>query len=352
MKPMPSVAVLALCLVTCACGGGSSSGSVASAPVPAPSPTPIPTPTPTQSPGFTPTVVPTEILPGTTAAHAIIKNTGHEEILDSSRVSIGRDASGNYLVTLPVVTGQTTGLSEGFLRRFEFLAANRTIRASGAQQYGWGRSGSIFPNEQSALIVLPARTAANPLNYVNFASLVITLDGEEMLFGDPAIPSQNAIAFGPRTAVSEIPLTGSASYSGTFATSFADRGFSVSSGDGEAYCCNPAGQLSGDLHLAVNFADRGIAGSLSNITDSTGWFTYTSTDVHHRLADFSMTGTFTPDGALSGILAAPGTPFFGGSWKGAFFGPLAAEVGGSLILRANIFDRETEYAGWFGGKRP
>jgi C-lobe and N-lobe beta barrels of Tf-binding protein B len=351
MKPMPSVAVLALSLVTCACGGGSSGGSVASAPAPVPSPTP----SPTQSPGFTPTVTPTETLAGTTAARAIISQSGeHEEILDASRVSIGRDASGNYLITLPVITGQTVGMSEGFLRRFEFLAANRTVTASGAQQFALGRSGSIFPNEKSLLTILPARTAANPLNYMNFASLQLSL-ADEVGFGDPAIPNGNAIVFGTRTAASDIPLTGSAGYSGTFATSYANRG---------VFVCDPVvcdgtaggglatfGQLAGDLRLTVNFADKGISGSLSNITDSTGWFSYTATDANHLLANLAMTGAFLADGTLSGTFAAaPGTPFTGGIWNGMFFGPQAVEVGGSMILRANL-GATTEYAGWFGGKK-
>lgn len=350
MKPTPSVAVLALSLVTCACGGGSSGGSVASAPAPVPSPTP----SPTQSPGFTPTVTPTETLPGTTAARAIISPSGeHEEILDASRVSIGRDASGNYLITLPVITGQTMGMSEGFLRRFEFLAANRTVTASGAQQFALGRSGSIFPNEKSLLTILPARTAANPLNHVNFASLQLSL-ADEVGFGDPAIPNNNAIVFGTRTAASEIPLIGSAGYAGTFATSYANRGVFVT-----CYDCDSTaggglatfGQLAGDLRLTVNFTDKGISGVLSNITDSTDWFSYTATDADHRLADLAMSGAFSADGTLSGTFAAAsGTPFTGGIWNGMFFGPQAVEVGGSMILRANL-GATTEYVGWFGGKK-
>lgn len=352
MKPPASVTAIALCLLSCACGGsgGGSIGTLASAPAPAPSPTPTPTP----SPGFIPTVTPTETLSGTTATTQPIGTTGTEEVLDASRVSIGRDVAGNYLITLPVATGQNIGLSQGFQRKFEFLAANRTTTASGAQQYTLGRSGSILPNEKSFLTILPAGTAANPLKYVNFASLLVTLT--EGGFGDPPIPVHNVIAFGDRTLVSDLPLTGSASYSGTFATTYSSRGFSVAAppesdntaGGGFA----TAGQLSGDLRMSVNFADKGISGSLANISDSTQWFAYADTDFNHRLADLAMTGTFATDGTISGTIApAAGTPFTGGIWNGMFFGPQAAEVGGSLILRADIFNLPTHFSGWFGGQK-
>lgn len=351
MKPIASMIVLALSLGTCACGGGGSgSGGIASTPVPVPSPTP----TPTQGAGFTPTVTPTETLPGTTAAIQPIGTTGVEEILDATRVSIGRDASGNYLITLPVATGQTTGLSQGFLRKFEFLAANRTTTASGAQQFANGRSGSIFPNEKSALTILPARTAANPLNYVNFASLTLTL-ADTLEFGDPAIPGQNAMVFGERTVAGDVPLAGSASYTGTFATSFGSSGFFVSCPDCDGTAGGGiarAGQLSGDLRFSVSFADKSVSGSFTNISDSTGWFSYTSTDANHRIADMALSGSFSPDGTLSGTIASTSvTPFTGGIWNGMFFGPQAAEVGGSMILRASIFDRPAHFTGWFGGKK-
>lgn len=346
MKPIASMIVLALSLGTCACGGGGSGNEgIASTPVPSP------TPTPTQGAGFTPTVTPTETLPGTTAAIQPIGTTGVEEILDATRVSIGRDAMGNYLITVPVATGQTTGLSEGFLRRFEFLAANRTVTASGAQQYALGRSGSISGDEKRFLTILPAGTAANPLKYINFASLVLTLG--EGGFGDPSIPVQNAMVFGERTTIGDIPLTGSASYAGTFATGFSSKGFSVSCPDcDETAGVATAGQLSGNLLLSVNFVDKSISGDLSNIADSTGWFSYSSSDPNHRLANIAMTGFFAFDGTISGTFAAaPGTPFTGGIWNGMFFGPQADEVGGSLILRATIFDQPAHYSGWFGASR-
>lgn len=361
MRASAPLAAIAFSLLTCACGGGgggSSGGAIASTPPPAV--TPSPTPTPAPSTGFTSTVVPTAALPGTTASVKPVGSAGHEEILDAGRLSIGRDAAGNYLITIPVVTGQTAGLSEGFLRRFEFLAANRTITPNGAQQYANGRSGSTFPNEKSALTILPASTAANPLKHVNFGSLTVTLS-DTIGFGDPLIPGGNTFVFGERTAVGDTPLTGSASFSGTFATAFATRGFSVSDGGGipcgdiAGSCGDPivvAGQLSGDVRLSVNFADRGISGSLVNIADSTGWFSYTTPDLNHRLADLAFAGSLGADGTLSGTFAdAPGTPFTGGNWNGSFFGPQAAEVGGSLILRATIFGQPSEYAGYFGGRK-
>lgn len=355
MKPNLFVAGCTLALLLSGCGDGGG-GGVASAsaplPSPAPSPTPTPTPTPTQPAGFTPTVTPTETLPGTTASVSPNGGPRVEEILDSSRVAIGRDAAGNYLITVPVSTGQATGLSEGFLRRFEFLAANRTTTASGMQQYSLGRSGSIFPNEKSFLTVLPAGTAANPLAHVNFAYLVACIN-DACSAADS--PGGNIIAFGNRTVSDDIPVSGSASYTGAFATSFGpgySAGVPPESDNTAGGGFDTAGQLAGTARLTVSFADKGVTGSLSNISDSTGWFSYTAEDVNHRIADFAMTGSFDAAGTLSGTIAAPaGTTFTGGNWVGMFFGPQAAEVGGSLILRAAPFAFPAEYAGYFGGAK-
>lgn len=354
MKPsvLPGLSGLFLCLTACGDGGGSS--SVASTPAPAPSPTP----TPASSQALTPSFTPSETLAGATATVRPVGNTGAVDLLDASSVSIARDSTGNYFITLPMLiptlTDQASGSSQSMERRFEFLASNRTTTASGAQQYVLGRSNNLWGNEKSFLTVLPAKTAANPLSYLNFASLVFTF-ADTVGPADPSVPGGSVLVFGDRTVQGDLPLSGTASYTGTFATSYASRAFSVScpecdgtSGGGFA----TAGQLAGNMRLSVNFADKSVSGSLSNIADSTGWFSYGNSDLNHRIADLAMTGSFNSGGTFSGAIAASAnTPFTGGSWNGMFFGPQAAELGGSMVLRASIFGLPTGYDGYFGGKK-
>ncbi len=337
---------VALTLSLAACGGGSSIGGVASTPPPVPSPTPPPT----QPPGFIPTVTPTEFLAATTSSVYPISPTSTEEILaDASRVTVGRDAQGNYLITLPVPTGQTNGLSNGFMRKFQFEMANAQTTSDGVVHYRVGQSGSIFPNEKSYLTIIPAGTSRNSLQHVNFAFLGTCLAAtcSDGLFpGGEQFPTGSLLAFGNMTPFGEIPVTGSASYLGRFESS----GGLVRGGCGDESCIPnyTSGHLRGNLSLDVNFTTGGIAGKLDNITDTTGYFDNAAIDTLRHLPDFKMTGQFNSAGALSGSLSAtPGTSFTDGSWNGLFYGPSAVEAGGTLILNSTI----NSFSGFFGATK-
>lgn len=336
--PLMAIAMLA------ACGGGGSAGLTSTpAPAPAPAPAPTPTPTATAAPGFTPTVTPTETLPGTDAAAGKITGGSFEEVLVATpKVSIGRDASGNYLVSVAGVSGQTSGTSSGLDRRFEFLASDRTTEADGTQRYTNGRSGSIFPGERSSLTVLPANTAANPLKHINFSYLIVC--GPATC--NTSQPGGAMIAFGERTASSEVPVSGSATYAGTFQTSRGPE-FVGSSGGDSNDISGTLGQLSGAMGVTVDFGRGSVTGSMSQIVDGTGYYTYNAETQAHRLADMTMSGSLA-SGLLSGTIdPAANSAFNGGTWNGLFFGPQAAELGGSFILRS----MENVYAGYFGAAK-
>jgi hypothetical protein len=336
-----SVAALGLSLAAC---GGSDGGGIAIATVPLPSPSPTPTP------GFTPTVVPSTLLSGSTASVYPKSATITENILaDSARVTVGRDDAGNYLITLPVPTGQVDGWSDGLLRKFQFVKADAETTSDGVIHYRVGKSGSIFPNETSFLTIIPANSSRNSLQHVNFAFLGVCLAGtcaDGQFPGGEMFPLGNLLVFGTSTPGSDVPVSGLATYSGSFETS----GGPIRGSCGDEFC-NPnytAGHLIGNLSLGIDFGRGAVTGQFSSVTDTTGYFNNSDLDPLRHIPDFALSGQIGSGGSLAGsVTATPGTSFSDGRWTASFFGPGAAEIGGTMILNSSLSD----FSGWFGAKK-
>jgi hypothetical protein len=333
--------IAALALLLAACGGSGGGGSIASTPAPLTTPTPIPTP------GFTPTVVPTQTFVGMVAAIDNVRNT-RDVLAGPSQVSVGRDDQGNYVVTLPVLPVLADG-SGSFMRTFQFDKANAETTSDGVTHYRVGVSRGFNPAERSYLTIIPAASSRNSLQHVNFAFLgacFYDTCADSQFPGGEMYPAGHLLAFGNATAGGEIPVSGLATYSGSFESS----GGPVQGGCGDDTCIPnyTAGHLVGGIMLRADFGSKAITGQLSNITDTTGYFSNSATDALRHIPDFALTGQLGPSGTLAGTLTAtPGTSFTDGRWTAAFFGPNAAEIGGTMILNSSLSD----FSGYFGVKK-
>jgi C-lobe and N-lobe beta barrels of Tf-binding protein B len=309
-------ALTALSLTLSACGG--SEGGIASTPAPIPAPTPTPTPSPTTTPtAWTPpvsvAVTPTETFSALTISTATQQAAGAAahtaNSSDSSgMVGIGRDAQGGYSLTVPWLEASTLGIN-AIGRRFDFQAASQNTTGSGyANGTYYVRQSNSSTNAYDHSLEVSPSTDPN----VKVATLIsCNLPGAESCNNEW---SRTFVVFGNATPFAEIPLTGTAGYSGSF---------------GASDMQDLAG-LGGKIDLQVDFSTKGVTGTLNSITAYEG---YSMNGSQGPLPNFTLAGQLGTNGLLGGTLTPSGDFGFGmGGWQAGFFGPNAVSIGGTMYF--------------------
>lgn len=142
---------------------------------------------------------------------------------------------------------------------------------------------------------------------------------------------------GSGTPIANVPISGSATYSGSGGGGAGTAGFSyVPDGNGGI----SKGALTGDIVVNVNFGTGAVNGSLNHMTVTPGdgsaarpWNDVALSGNINRLAsNASFTGTTSTSGPPSGAGNAGFSSAATGQLGGAFFGPNVDEVGGTWTL--------------------
>lgn len=279
---MLSAGASALTLALCGCGGGGMGVSTVAAPTPTPPPTPTPTPTP-------PPAAPP--LPNGPIGLAV---NGSFSVF-SSRYDNGKLTSGEgglqfaYSAAKDEYTISIPGFSPGQLV---------TTGASGSYDAtGWVHIASTVndvTNSNGKLTVTLDWAASSDLKYTSMGSWWST-DGQQ----------QGYFAYGVPTLPADMPVTGSADYSGHI------RG--VTSGMDYVF---------GGIDLTFNFGSGTLSGEMTPeiapVWDAIPLGTYAFRDTVYSKGATTFSGAFTVPGS-----SAPS------SFEGSFNGPNGAEVMGS-----------------------
>ena len=330
-----------------ACGGSEGGGTTLASAPPPPVPSPSPSVTSTAAFGAVTTwseaagvnaavsdpVTPVQTLP----THAVISQGGRTSGGLGQPVvwgaTIGSDDRGGYVVELPLIE---------FLTYFDGEAVGSVKAVFGANtRYAPGLSYNAFyaarANAESKngpgdyrLVLDPTR-----LTYATFGRVQICRNVAASDCADPLGQSFEfaEIVFGQVTPPGEIPLSGTASYSGGIKAETVDLDVAV---DGKA-------------RLDVNFATASVSGSLSDLTVRQDYEPITSG--HYLLPTYAVSGTLKPGGLLAGKLLPDANPngWTEGQWSGSFYGPAAAEIGAVLSL-PNTSD-DTTISGTIAARR-
>ena len=145
-----------------------------------------------------------------------------------------------------------------------------------------------------------------------------------------------ATATGSGTPIANVPIAGSANYTGTGTKGGVAGAYFVPSGTGGI----SLGTVAGDVAISVNFTSGAVTGTLSNMmaTPATGgaatpWNSVSLSGNVNRLANnASFTGSASAGTAPAGAGTAGFASTATGQLGGAFFGPNADEVGGTWTL--------------------
>lgn len=326
MKPigaLQNASLLVMALTLAACGGGGGEG-VASTPPPPPPPAPSGPPMPVSSP-----VTPKESFTAIAASTGLGPSTSPIGVLAGpDKVTVGRDASGGYTITLPIYREHT---SAGDVHRIEDTKVEfsiNTLFSENDESKTFRASKSATDNSINELII--HKTGSNigkvGLQYVNFGEFFECgiYCGSE-IFND----TRAFFVFGNETPTNDIPLSGSASYAGNLAAHLQHQ-----------Y------PLVGDVNFSVNFVSRNVSGAFTNMT-------YVFADVGGAsdvsVPDLGLSGKIDAGGTLSGVLTTnDDSPVQAGEWKAAFFGPGAKEIGGAFLIDHAPGWRITPIDGVFG----
>lgn len=304
---------LPLVLTLAACGGGGS-GSIASAPPPVSTSPPSSSLAPTLAPSGVPRapvsspVTPTESF--TSLAASVGQSVG--ALAGPDQTTIGRDASGGYTITLLLNSQTANGGYQLVDRKVEF-SANTLESQTGERKVFVALQSPASPariNDSILYIYDGANFNNAGLQYVDFGELLTCNTASGMGCTDFTWPGRAFFVFGDATPVGEIPLLGTAGYSGHL------NGYSG---------------LGGDVALSVNFASQAISGGFSRMAylvgDQAGGFE------SFAIPDLGLSGRINAGGALSGTLTSGGdlaAP--AGQWNARFFGPGAVEIGGAFLI--------------------
>lgn len=129
-----------------------------------------------------------------------------------------------------------------------------------------------------------------------------------------------AFTFGLMTPADNIPLTGTANFSGFMAGTFISKDYGPDS-------------LTGDANLYVNFGSNFISGSLNNIVG-----------LYAPFPDITMSGSFSGNQITGTAVSTSMT----GDFVARFFGPNAEEIGGTVAMSN---DDLAAMSGAFAAKR-
>lgn len=292
-----------------ACGGGGG-GEVASLPPPPPTPPGV-----ARAPVSAP-VMPTETFTSLAASVGRTVNSHGSfgpyvaALAGPNQTVIGRDAAGGYAITLPLYSQTADGSSQIVDRKVEFSAD--TLEATvGQKLYKTIQSPkSSAANYDSILYIYEGRGANYfgdvGLEHVSFGQLQTcnTATGTGCNV-ESAVYGAAYFTFGDATQGGEIPLSGTAGYSGKL------YGFV---------------ELSGDVSLSINFASQSVSGAFTNMKSN-------GENGPVPIADLDLSGSIGTGGTLSGTLASGSNPATqAGQWNAAFFGPAASEIGGAFLI--------------------
>lgn len=284
-----------------ACGGGNGT-SIANNPPP----TPAPAPTPSNA-DVVNLQYPQSFLTSAAALHSTVDSTQTVTAGSSSQSDFA--TSGTYLKydkaadSYTLIVGQN-GVSD---------ATTFTPAQKGAVGNSQGvplvtYSQGTAPNTTTLLLGVPGPTGTT-LTYTNFGVWLKTAGGA----GSGTIDSV-AFAYGIPTATTDVPKTGTISYTGVFA--------GIYNAPGSALGLGGTVSVSGDFATgAINtdFAGNSYGGQ-GQIVDSFNFAGNGSIVSGQNSYSNTLSGN---SGSATGL---------SGSLKGAFFGPAAAETGGTFLL--------------------
>lgn len=340
MRVPPQLAIAPIVFLLAACGDAGSGAGIASAPVPVTAPVPAPTPTPTPTP--------TSIQVYSGASGSALAVTTASQTFDPGETGpsgplapnasnwgdslrIARDSTGGYSIDLSMPEANTVFAGEAVSKHFDFPISSQTSTNSQGTtaEFVTHASGN---GSWDGTLNLDLAGPGKGRSYVNMATLT-ACNANPFSGCTPDNFARSFMVFGVTTPLAEIPLAGSAGYSGTF----------------QLPAKNGNDLIEGTIGLSVNFANHAISGSLTKLAFSI--------DAGFNGAvvaepDIALIGTISSNGFLSGTLA-PGTDakVASGSWAANFFGPNAAEVGGTMLLTMKPGFADTYFAGTFAGKK-
>lgn len=231
--------------------------------------------------------------------------------------TISRDDQGGYIVELPLIEFETYFDGEVVSRIKPTFAGNT--------RYSIPQDGpGLLHYAARASTQSTNRTGDNLLNLDQSRLAYATFGSIQLCRNPGASDCADALGrgfqyadfvFGQPTPVADIPLSGSAGYSGSVSASNSPGSVTI---DGKA-------------SLSIEFGTTAVSGSLSSLTKyvDDGWSAQTI-----ALPDYVVAGTLKPDGGLAGSLVpnANADDWINGQWSGSLYGPGAAEIGAVLSL--------------------
>jgi len=303
MKPLQALsAVLSATVLIAGCGGGGGGGggSATPAPIPAPAPAPAPPAYPT-IPNFTLATS----LEG--PSHNFTVNRSAKTLLEVP----GGTYSGQVVASASGITSITLNVTNiagvTFSETFQSADLTSSVAVPGlAPRTLLSGTKTASDGSVRALTVLDTGTAG--FNYM-------VLGGWEYASAAGATSAAGSMfVFGPATRSAEIPTTGTATYNGLMFGRYAD-----------------GAQLwtaTASASATANFANR----SVSLVTTNTQIVSVSTPQ--QAAPNLNMTGTLTypaATNALTGALSTPGG--LTGPTEARFYGPAAAELGGTFFVR-------------------
>lgn len=302
-----SACAMALALAGCGGGGGGSVGSTPPAPSPAPAPTPTPTPTPTPAPTPTPTPTP----PPTGANDDLLPPLDSETFANIGALGT---------ISVPTSGGiETKTLGQAQLA-FVYNAGNQSYTASDSSGSRTWLPSEIDQAQSSSLLTTYAKVTQTAADYL---SLTRTGTGagqtryvgagfwQQQVNGAATVEGRfTAFTYGATTPASAVPRSGLATFDvtlfgagtiGTLINSIYGTGrVNVDFATGIIAASGRFGETVASPSASLNF-QWGANALLSSTANS-----------------FSGTSSFDNYGS--------------GNWRGAFYGPGAQEVGGTLAV--------------------
>jgi C-lobe and N-lobe beta barrels of Tf-binding protein B len=300
-------------LTACGGGGGSSPVMPASSSVPFTSFSAVKSGQPVQASGISQTVNATTTTTGT---------------VTSTTVNAVDTANSSATLTYGVIPAMTA---------FSFSTPGSGVNLSGSSvqcNAGTGVCGGSSGNTQ-AVVINPLDPQVPPVpelawNYQSF--------GYWLVVGSSTSRVAGVMSFGSPTAVSALPVMGTASYTGLSSGIYVD----------------PTGAVfvqGAKMQSTVDFGPaRSVAFSTTDTTLAPLNPAIPVTPV--SVPALNLTGNLSiasGSNQFSGSVTAPGTPALAGTATGRFYGPTAQEIGGVFSLKGT---GPQTMLGGFGGKQP
>ena len=320
------VSLAALSLALAGCGGGNDMPGNP-APTPSPSPTSSPTPTPTGSPTPTPTDSPSPTPTPTATAYGAVGLgvTGNATFESATSQSVSGGAAGSFgeLEANPFANGTSIAWNAAS-ETYTFTRDDGVSVSIDADDIiGINPSGgSIYRKEDGTKTHIISISGIGPVDGVKLTYHVIS--NWQVIDTAAGNITNQAQVWGLKTET--MPTTGTASYDlkgGINATGFdGSRGWNFRE--------NSTGSFD------VDFASGDIATVLNLVGETSG--TTTTKD----FGAFNGTGAITSGAEFAGDFG-PDSAFYG-----AFFGPVADEIGYSLFISTDDIDITGTVSGFKG----